>query len=113
MTLQAVVFRATLVHPSARATHERIVQEMKDLARGIDGFVEWRDAMDELTYWGHVMFESEAAALAWRGDPRHEAIHDHGELVYSEFATHAFESVGSASWRRDPSSRGDDASHGA
>jgi heme-degrading monooxygenase HmoA len=102
MTLQAVVFRATLTDPSARATHDRMVVEMRDLARGIDGFVEWRDAMDDLTYWGYVIFESEEAALAWKGDPRHKAIHEHGELVYTEFATHAFASVRNASWRRDP-----------
>ena len=106
MSQQIVVFRAVIADASAIATHQRMVDAMRDLARQIDGFVEWRDAMDGLTYWGHVMFESESAALAWNGDPRHEAIHDHGDLVYTEFSTHAFASVRKASWRR--SDRDDD-----
>lgn len=97
---QIVVFRAAIIDASAIVTHERLVDEMRELARQIDGFVEWRDAMDGLTYWGHVMFETERAALAWNGDPRHEAIHDHSKLVYTEFSTHAFASVRDASWSR-------------
>lgn len=104
MTLQIVVFRATLCDATVLETHAEMVREMRDLAEEIDGFVEWRDSIDGLTYWGYVLFESEAAAMAWKQDPRHVQIHQKGErAVYSEFATHVFASVRNASWRRDPS----------
>lgn len=103
MSLQIVVFRATLADDSVRDTHTGMVRDMRELARGIDGYVEWRDSMDGLTFWGYVLFETEEAALAWKQHPRHVEIHRRGEqAVYTEFATHVFASVRNASWRRDP-----------
>lgn len=104
MTLQIVVFRATLIDQGVRDTHEAMARDMRDLARELEGFVEWRDSMDGLTFWGYVLFEDEATALAWKEHPRHVEIHQQGERqVYSEFATHAFASVRNSSWRRDQS----------
>ena len=103
MTLQIIVFRATLCDATVLGTHAEMVREMRDLAEEIEGFVEWRDSIDGLTYWGYVLFESEEGAMAWKQDPRHVQIHQKGErAVYSEFATHVFASVRNASWRRDP-----------
>ena len=63
-------------------------------AEAIDGFVEWRDGYDGLTYWGFVVFASPEAALAWKGHPTHGAIHQQGEdSVYSAFGTQVFELV--------------------
>ena len=75
---------------------------MRDLAEAIDGFLEWRDAYDGLTYWGFVVFASHEAAMAWKGNPIHGAIHQQGEAsVYSSFGTQVFELVREASWQRD------------
>lgn len=103
MSLHIVVFRATLVDDEVRAMHESMVADMRSLARDGDGYVEWRDSMDGLTYWGYVLFDSAEAAMAWKQDPRHVEIHQRGEReVYSEFATHVFVSERNSSWRRDP-----------
>jgi heme-degrading monooxygenase HmoA len=102
MAMQLVSFRATVRDPSLEPTHQQMVTRMRDLAEAIDGFVEWRDGYDGLTYWGFVVFASPEAALAWKGHPTHGAIHREGESsVYSEFSTQVFELVREASWRRD------------
>ncbi|MGD9999904.1 MAG: hypothetical protein AB7U39_23550 [Ilumatobacteraceae bacterium] len=102
MALQLVSFRATLNDPSFGEVHEGMVKGMRDLAESIDGFVEWRDAMDGLEYWGFVVFASDEAAQAWKGHPTHAAIHQQGEeSVYSGFSTQVFEQVRGAEWRRD------------
>lgn len=101
MTPQVVVFRATLADESALPAHERMATAMRQSAAAVDGFVEWRDALDGLIYWGHAIFESEEAARAWPGDPRHGGNHDHAELGYTEFSTHAYASVRGVSWRPD------------
>jgi heme-degrading monooxygenase HmoA len=102
MSKQLVSFSATLLDESLTSTHERMVVGMRDLAEAIDGFLEWRDGYDGLTYWGFVVFASPEAALAWKGHPTHGAIHQQGEAaVYSAFATQVFELVREASWQRD------------
>ena len=102
MAMQLVSFRATLQDASLAPTHERMVAGMRDLAEAIDGFVEWRDGYDGLTYWGFVVFASTEAALAWKGHPTHGAIHQQGEAaVYSAFGTQVFELVREATWQRD------------
>ncbi len=79
-----------------------MVRRMRELAEQIDGFVEWRDSSDGLTYWGFVVFASPEAALSWKGNPTHGQIHRDGEeSVYSAFSTQVFELVREASWRRD------------
>lgn len=103
--MHVVVFRATLTDESLLGTHAEMVREMRELAEGLGDFVEWRDSMDGLVYWGYVMFESEVATSQWKNDPRHAEIHQRGEqAVYSDFATQVFASVRAASWRRDPAS---------
>ena len=48
------------------------------------------------------MFASPEAALSWKGNPTHGAIHQEGEdAVYSAFSTQVFELVREASWQRD------------
>lgn len=102
--MHAVVFRATLRDHSLRPTHDLMVDEMRELAESIDDFVEWRDALDGLAYWGYVMFESAASTLAWKAHPRHAEIHGRAErAVYSEFAVRVFEEVRGSSWEREPS----------
>jgi heme-degrading monooxygenase HmoA len=102
MATQLVSFRATLHDASLVSTHEQMVAGMRDLAEAIDGFVEWREGYEGLTYWGFVVFASPEAALAWKGHPTHGAIHRQGEhSVYSEFGTQVFELVREASWKRD------------
>ena len=102
MTKQLVSFNATLIDESLMPTHTRMVVGMRDLAEAIDGFLEWRDAYDGLTYWGFVVFASHEAAMAWKGNPIHGAIHQQGEAsVYSSFGTQVFELVREASWQRD------------
>jgi heme-degrading monooxygenase HmoA len=102
VAMQLVSFRATLQDASLTPTHEQMVAGMRDLAEAIDGFVEWREGYDGLTYWGFVVFASPEAALAWKGHPTHGAIHRQGEdSVYSEFGTQVFELVREASWQRD------------
>jgi heme-degrading monooxygenase HmoA len=102
MTTQLVSFSATLLDQSLMPTHEQMVVGMRDLAEAIDGFVEWRDGYDGLTYWGFVVFASPEAALAWKGHPTHGAIHQQGEAaVYSAFGTQVFELVRGANWQRD------------
>ena len=108
MTLQIVVFRATLTDGTVLETHAGIVGDMRDLAKGLDGYVEWPDSIAGLTYWGYVLFESEEAARAWKDHPRHAELRRHGErAAYSESATHVFASVRNASWRRDPNAIAD------
>ncbi|HEX6657236.1 MAG TPA: hypothetical protein VFD53_11380 [Ilumatobacter sp.] len=102
MVKQLVSFNATLLDGSRMPTHEQMVVGMRKLAEAIDGFVEWRDGYDGLTYWGFVVFASPEAALAWKGHPTHGAIHQQGEdSVYSAFGTQVFELVREASWQRD------------
>jgi heme-degrading monooxygenase HmoA len=102
MVKQLVSFNATLFDGSRMPTHEQMVVGMRKLAEAIDGFVEWRDGYDGLTYWGFVVFTSPEAALAWKGHPTHGAIHQQGEdSVYSAFGTQVFELVREASWQRD------------
>ena len=98
---QLVSFNATLLDESLMPTHMRMVVGMRELAEAIDGFVEWRDCYDGLTYWGFVVFASHDAAMAWKGHPTHGAIHQQGEAsVYSSFGTQVFELVRDASWQR-------------
>src|SRR4051794_4006236 len=98
---QLVSFTATLIDDSLMPTHRRMVTGMRDLAEAIDGFLEWRDCYDGLTYWGFVVFASHEAALSWKGNPIHGAIHQQGEAsVYSAFGTEVFELVREASWQR-------------
>lgn len=74
--------------------HRRVVAEMRSLAESIDGFVKWRDADDDLVYWGVVMFASEAAALTWKSHPDHARIHTlTAGTLYRSFTTQAFEGV--------------------
>ena len=102
MTKQLVSFNATLIDESLMPTHARMVVGMRDLAEAIDGFLEWRDGYDGLTYWGFVVCASNEAAMAWKGNPTHGAIHHQGEAsVYSSFGTQVFELVREASWQRD------------
>jgi heme-degrading monooxygenase HmoA len=102
MAKQLVSFSATLLDADLMRTHERMVVGMRDLAEAIDGFLEWRDAYDGLTYWGFVVFASPDAAIAWKGHPTHGAIHQQGEAsVYSAFGTQVFEIVREANWQRD------------
>ena len=102
MAKQLVSFSATLLDADLMSTHARMVVGMRDLAEAIDGFLEWRDAYDGLTYWGFVVFASPEAAMAWKGHPTHGAIHQQGEAsVYSAFGTQVFEIVREANWQRD------------
>jgi heme-degrading monooxygenase HmoA len=97
--MQLVYFTATVRDPSLLDTHRGMVAEMRALAESIPGFVEWRECQDDLTLWGHIVFETGDAVLAWKGDPRHGAIHQRGEeSVYSSFSTQVFEIVRQANW---------------
>lgn len=102
MAKQLVSFKTTLIEEQLLPIHQDMVHRMRQLAEEIDGFVEWRDAYDGLDYWGFVVFASPEAALAWKGNPTHGAIHQEGEdAVYSAFSTQVFELVREASWQRD------------
>jgi hypothetical protein len=102
MTKQLVSFATTLINEELLPVHRDMVRRMRDLAEEIDGFVEWRDAYDGLDYWGFVVFASPEAALSWKGNPTHGAIHQEGEAaVYSAFSTQVFGLVREASWQRD------------
>jgi heme-degrading monooxygenase HmoA len=102
MAKQLVSFKTTLVDEELLPVHQDMVHRMRQLAEEIDGFVEWRDAYDGLDYWGFVVFASPEAALSWKGNPTHGAIHQEGEdAVYSAFSTQVFELVREASWQRD------------
>jgi len=102
MTKQLVSFTTTLINEELLPVHRDMVRRMRDLAEEIDGFVEWRDAYDGLDYWGFVVFASPDAALSWKGNPTHGAIHQEGEAaVYSAFSTQVFGVVREASWQRD------------
>ena len=103
MTMQIVVFRATLIDDTVMGRHEAIAGEMRALATGVDGCLGWRDSMDGPTFWGYVLFRSDEAVLAWKNHPRHAELRQLGERgVYCKFATHVFADVRHASWRADP-----------
>lgn len=102
--MQLVYFRAARSDHRHDAAHAEMVRGMRALAESIDGFVEWRDCSDAdgLDYWGIVIFDSEESALAWKGHPTHNAIHQRGEdEVYTSFGTLVFDLVRQASWSRD------------
>ena len=102
MAKQLVSFTTTLIDEELLPVHRDMVLRMRELAEEIDGFVEWRDAYDGLDYWGFVVFASPEAALSWKGNPTHGAIHQEGEAaVYTAFSTQVFELVREASWQRD------------
>jgi heme-degrading monooxygenase HmoA len=102
MTKQLVSFSVTLRDESHADQHVDMVRRMRELAEQIDGFVQWRDSSDGLTYWGFVVFESDRAAQEWKGNPTHGAIHQEGEdAVYDEFHTEVFEIVRENHWFRD------------
>ena len=102
MTKQLVSFSVTLLDGEQAAAHRSMVQRMRDLAEAIDGFVEWRDVEDGLRYSGFVIFASDEAAQAWKGNPTHGAIHQIGEdTVYAEFHTEVYEMVRDNHWYRD------------
>lgn len=92
--MQLVYFETTRADHSQDQIHRSVVADMQALAESIDGFVTWRDADDGLDYWGVVMFESEAGALAWRDHPDHVKIHQRSRgRLYTAFRTIAFDSV--------------------
>jgi heme-degrading monooxygenase HmoA len=102
MTKQLVKFAVTLRDPAQAEAHESMVRRMRELAEAIDGFSEWRDAHDGLDYWGFVVFDSDAAAQSWKGNPTHGAIHQLGEqAVYAEFHTEVFALDRENHWYRD------------
>ena len=104
MAKQLVSFSVTLRDPSHAGDHVEMVRSMRQLAEQIDGFVQWRDSSDGLTYWGFVVFDSDRAAQEWKGIPTHGSIHQQGEdSVYDEFLTEVFELVRENHWYRDQS----------
>jgi len=97
--VQLVYFETTRPDHELDDVHHRVVADMRALAESIDGFVMWRDATEGLRYWGVVMFETEAGALAWRDHPDHARIHQESRgRLYSSFRTLAFDSVREASF---------------
>lgn len=92
--MQLVYFETTRPNHDQDDVHAKVVREMRALAESIEGFVFWRDADEDLTYWGVVVFETEAGALAWRDHPDHARIHQQSRgQLYSAFRTLAFDSV--------------------
>jgi len=103
--LQLVYFWTKRSDHSSDEAHEEMVGSMKDLAVINPGFIEWRECSDDLTYWGVIVFADAEAALAWKEDPRHKALHQQGEeRVYSAFGTQVFQLVREAHWSRSENS---------
>ncbi len=92
--MHLVYFETTRTDHDRDDVHRTVVAEMRALAESIDGFVLWRDADEDLHYWGVVIFESDAGALAWRDHPDHVEIHRQSRAgLYSAFTTLAFDGV--------------------
>jgi heme-degrading monooxygenase HmoA len=92
--MQLVYFETTRPDHDRDELHRQVVAEMRALAESLNGFVMWRDVDEGLFYWGVVMFETDAGAIAWRDHPDHARIHQHSRgRLYSAFTTHAFDSV--------------------
>ena len=97
--MQLVYFETSRPDHELDDVHRRVVADMRSLAESIDGFVTWRDADEGLDYWGVVMFETEAGALAWRDHPDHVRINQESRgRLYSSFRILAFDSVREASF---------------
>ncbi len=80
--------------------HATAVADMRVLAEETDGFVQWRDRDEGLTYWGVVIFENEEAAVRWSTHPDHARIHNLAEGgLYATIRTIAFDSVRDKSYR--------------
>lgn len=100
--MQLVYFETTRADHQQDDVHAQVVADMKTLAESLPEFILWRDVNDDLLYWGVVMFETEAAAIAWRDHPDHARIHrqSRGKL-YTAFKTIAFDSVRSNAFEGD------------
>ena len=100
--MQLVYFETTRPDHDQDDIHRKVIADMRVLAESLDGFVMWRDVDEGLEYWGVVMFETEAGAIAWRcwSMRRRRQGQSRGTL-YSAFKTHAFDSVRSNSYDGD------------
>jgi heme-degrading monooxygenase HmoA len=102
-----VYFETTRPDHARDDLHDQVVAEMRALAESIPGFSMWRDATEDLHYWGVVIFETETGALAWRDHPDHARINRQSRgRLYSAFRILAFEGVREASF--DASDQGAD-----
>lgn len=92
--MQLVYFETTRADHGQDDVHASVVADMRALAESLEGFVLWRDANEDLFYWGVVLFETEAGAIEWRDHPAHVEIHKQSRRqLYSAFRTLAFDSV--------------------
>jgi len=97
--MQLVYFETTRADHDQDDVHEKVTADMKVLAESTAGFVLWRDVNEGLLYWGVVVFETEAGAIAWRDHPDHARIHQQARgKLYSSFKTQAYDSVRSNSY---------------
>ena len=97
--MQLVYFETTRPDHDQDDVHAKVTADMKVLAESIEGFVMWRDVNEGLKYWGVVVFETEAGAIAWRDHPDHAQIHKQARgKLYVAFKTQAYDSVRSHSY---------------
>lgn len=97
--MQLVYFETTRASHDQDDVHFKVTADMKVLAESIDGFVLYRDVNEGLVYWGVVVFETEAGAIAWRDHPDHARIHQQSRgKLYTTFKVQAYDSVRSNSY---------------
>jgi heme-degrading monooxygenase HmoA len=97
--MQLVYFETTRADHEQDDVHAKVTADMKALAESIEGFVLYRDVNEGLFYWGVVVFETEAGAIAWRDHPDHARIHKQARgKLYVAFKTQAYDSVRSNSY---------------
>ena len=97
--MQLVYFETTRADHDQDDVHAKVTNDMKKLAESIEGFVLYRDVNEGLFYWGVVVFETEAGAIAWRDHPDHARIHKQARgKLYVAFKTQAYDSVRSNSF---------------
>lgn len=97
--MQLVYFETTRADHDQDEVHFKVTADMKALAKSLDGFIMWRDVNEDLFYWGVVVFETEAGAIAWRDHPSHVTIHKQSRgKLYTAFKTQAYDSVRSNSF---------------
>lgn len=97
--MQLVYFETTRADHDQDDVHAMVTSDMRVLAESIEGFVLYRDVNEGLFYWGVVVFETEAGAIAWRDHPDHARIHKQARgKLYVAFKTQAYDSVRSNSF---------------
>lgn len=78
-----VVFRSRIREDADLAAIEAVSRRMIELARGMPGFISYKDfAAEDGEYLTLVEFADEASLLAWRHHPEHVAAQERGRQEF-------------------------------